>query len=251
MQILIDGYNLLFAAGFGFGDLKPGELHAARVTMLNYLDRRLSQQRLEVTTIVFDAKDAPRHLPAELSHGCLHVWFARDHAEADDLIEELIRRCSVPRKLLVVTDDLRLQQAAKRRRSQLTGCHDWLDELERSRHGSPAARGDERPQRQDTPQLSADEVDRWLNIFGAAPTVGEPPGPPLAPPSTNAEPRQTPADRKPPRGPAAGKSAPDDNRRARRRAHREKQAPPRDSDRPHENWNPFPPGYGDDVEGPR
>src|SRR5262249_44389632 len=67
----------------------------------------------------------------------LHVRFAVGLDEADDLIELLIRRASSPRQLTVVSDDHRIQQAARRRHCTALGCAAYLDWLDRQRRPKP------------------------------------------------------------------------------------------------------------------
>ena len=174
MKHLVDGYNLLFAAGFGRPEsTEDGHLHRARLTMLNYLTKYLLPQEAHDATVVFDAKDAPKHLQSEFEHGGIRVIFARDHNEADDLIEERIRSENAPHQLVVVTDDLRLQVVAQRRRTQLIKCHDWLDSLERRhRDQRQAQAADEAAQESQDPRrakLTPAEVDEWLNEFEIEP----------------------------------------------------------------------------------
>ena len=98
-----------------------------------------------------------------MRHGLgLQVRFAVRQDEADDLIEELLRRESAPRRLILVSDDHRLQQAARRRECQVQGCDeflDWLDRRGRPEEGPPEARPEKRE------RLSPGETQRWLNEF--------------------------------------------------------------------------------------
>ena len=50
-------------------------------------------------------------LPAEFVQHGIHVRFAVDEGEADALLEDLIRRAATPRKLILVSDDHRIQRA--------------------------------------------------------------------------------------------------------------------------------------------
>lgn len=148
MPILIDGYNLLFAAGFAtppgwqakvsrtaYGDNAggAGQLEQGRVSLLQFLARRLTEAERRETTIVFDAKRPGNRDEMEQSHAGLRVLFAVDHDEADDLIESLIQAEPVPRKLVVVSSDTRIQTAAKRRRASVVDCDAWLMHLEHER----------------------------------------------------------------------------------------------------------------------
>jgi hypothetical protein len=112
--------------------------------------------------VVFDAAGAPAGAPVEQDYHGIHVRFAPRHAEADDLIEELIRHAAAPRQLTVVSDDHRLQRAARRRRCVVLGCGDYLDELARHRveRRRPPPEAGAKPE-----GVSPDEAARWLREF--------------------------------------------------------------------------------------
>jgi hypothetical protein len=83
-------------------------------------------------------------------------------AEADDLIEDLIRQHSAPRQLTVVSDDHRIQQAARRRHCVALNCAAYLDLLQRQRRLPSTASFKET----DKPAgVSGAEAQRWLREF--------------------------------------------------------------------------------------
>jgi hypothetical protein len=174
MNLLIDGYNLMYRAGLLPRRIGPGTLERARHALINLLLRHLPAEQIARTVLVFDAKDAPPDVPSEQQVGGLRVLFARDHDEADDLIEQLIRQESVPRRLLVVTSDQRLRTAARRRRAQAVKSEDWLDQLERDaatrRPTGPAEPTPPPPQKEQP--LSDEETAAWLQEFGLEPPPG-------------------------------------------------------------------------------
>jgi len=156
MRYLIDGYNLLHAMGLLSGRVGPHGLEKARLALLG---RLCGDHGTEVAgvTVVFDASRAPPGaVPEELYQG-LHIRYALD-SEADDVIESLIRRDAAPRKLTVVSDDHRIQQAARRRRCPVLGCLDYLDQMERLRKRKASA-----PETPAKPEgVSGDETQHWL-----------------------------------------------------------------------------------------
>src|SRR5262245_61297311 len=118
MTYLVDGYNLMYALGVLSRQTPPGELAAARAEFLAWLGKRLGDGAGDVT-VVFDARRVPGRAPKEEPAHGLQVVFAL-RQEADDLIEDLIRRASAPKLLTAVSNDHRIRQAARRR-----GCGDW------------------------------------------------------------------------------------------------------------------------------
>jgi predicted RNA-binding protein with PIN domain len=159
MAILIDGYNLLNAAGVerrGRGTV----LAQARQGLLGFLASALTEDEATRTTIVFDSKDAPPGLPREEQFGAIRVLFAKGYSDADELIEELIRADHSPRQLLVVSSDHRLHRAARRRKASAVDSHQWLAELRRrdpreAPHSEPAK-----------PTLEAQNA-QWLAEFSS------------------------------------------------------------------------------------
>jgi hypothetical protein len=91
------------------------------------------------------------------------VRYASDYEDADELLEELIAAHHVPRSLVVVSSDHRVQRAARRRRAAFFDSDQWFAEALRRREvrrrplpkaAKPAAK------------LQADEIAYWLAEFG-------------------------------------------------------------------------------------
>src|SRR5687767_8384598 len=111
-MVLVDGYNLLHAAG-----LAGSNLRAARRRLLDWL---ADTARGEPLLVVFDAQDAPA-ASAETNHRGVRVRFAFRQT-ADDLIEALLAADPRPGELTVVSNDTRLHEAARRRGSRVWSC---------------------------------------------------------------------------------------------------------------------------------
>jgi hypothetical protein len=168
-MILIDGYNLLHVTGVtgrGIADRKigPGTLERARTALLNFLAASLTDDERQLTTIVFDSSNAPPGLPRDLQHQGIAVKYATGYESADELLEDLIRKASAPRKLTVVSSDHRVQRAAKRRKARAVDSDVWCAEIRESRCKSkePLAPSSPKP----ASPLSEDDVAAWLDEFG-------------------------------------------------------------------------------------
>jgi predicted RNA-binding protein with PIN domain len=160
---LIDGYNLLYAMGVLLpGRTGPTGLDKARLRLLGLLHGAHGDESHQVT-VVFDAARAPPGAPAEHDYHGLHVRFAVAEKEADALIEALIQTAAVPKHLTVVSDDHRIQQAARRRHCVVQGCQEYLDWLDRRRR-APQPQAPETPDKQ--PMPSRQDKDHWLAVFG-------------------------------------------------------------------------------------
>ena len=164
MAILIDGYNLLHVTGiFGKGT-GPGGFQRAREALIRFLAASIDAAELSQTTIVFDANESPPGLPRTVTHEGMTVCYASDYPDADTMIEELIGEHDVPRSLLVVSSDHRIQRAARKRRarfvdSELWYSQQWQRRIER-RH-IQQLRVPEKP----VGEMTAAEIDYWVDQF--------------------------------------------------------------------------------------
>jgi predicted RNA-binding protein with PIN domain len=169
MSILIDGYNLLHVTGLAGpeiarSEIKSGALERARNALLNFLAVSLDDDERQLTTVAFDSNDAPPGLPREVKHRGITVKYATAYESADELLEELIRKSSTPRRMTVVSSDHRVQRAAKRRRARAVDSDVWYAEIRESRRrtSQPLANHPLKP----TDPLSDEEVATWLCEFG-------------------------------------------------------------------------------------
>ncbi len=219
MTLLIDGYNLLNVAGILASGVGSGTLGRARLALLNFLAESLDPKEIPRTTVVFDAADAPPGLPRVVHYRGITVRFASRYPDADSLIEELIRQDDAPRRLLVVSSDHRLQRAARRRRAKSMDCDVWYARVE-SRRRRRMAQAQSQPARPPVPLLEED-VEYWFRQFG-----GESAFEKLLQEETTKQPSQTPDQRE---------------------SH-DKEPRRDDLDVPGGSYNPFPPGYAEDLE---
>lgn len=209
MQILVDGYNLLHALGRMRYLRGSGALQLRREWLAEFLARSLPGLEANIT-LVFDCSQPRAELSSEtVLHGIRLCFVSHPREQADDVIEETLRNLPRPRRVIVVSDDNRLFQAARRCRAVAMKCEQFLDWLEqkpgqRNRHGWPAwvddlrAKAASRSPANSTPTsarssrpgakkqpgeetrqpLSEAEQKRWLEVFGALdddPSLGRPP----------------------------------------------------------------------------
>jgi predicted RNA-binding protein with PIN domain len=162
LPILIDGYNVLHQSGLLGKGRGPGFLERARRALVRFIAASVGTDTVAEVTIVFDAKQVPQNAaPPTLEHG-VTVLYSSGYEDADAMLEDLIRRASQPKRLLVVSSDHRVQRAARRRRARSMGAEEWLNELERHRTArAPTKPTEEKP---DQP-LNDDEFEYWRGIF--------------------------------------------------------------------------------------
>lgn len=172
MRTIIDGYNVMFAAGLMGQTFGPDGFRKVRMRFLNDLATRLGPVESHLTTVVFDAKKVPEGLPSQIRHKGITVLFAVDNPTADERIEELIREHSDPKRLTVVSTDRQIRGAAKRRKASPVTSDDYLSRIEneaRPRKGDvPAPALPEKP-------TSVSEVESayWAREFGEIERSGE------------------------------------------------------------------------------
>lgn len=178
MTLIIDGYNLMHAAGIVGRGVGPGGLERSRLALLNFLAESLEAEAAARTTVVFDARQAPPGLPRMMNYRGLTVRFAAGYESADELIEELIRADARPRKLIVVSADHRLQKAARRRRAKAVDSERWYCDLAHQR----AARGVPPPTFVKPSHPGSGEVEFWLRQFADEAESDSLPGDQIFPP---------------------------------------------------------------------
>lgn len=158
-MLLIDGYNLLHVTDlFGSGEL-AGTLQGSREALLAFLADRLAGRERERTTIVFDAAGAPPGLPDQVTFAGIDVRYSRGYADADTLIEELIRAWRGPKELTVVSSDHRVQRAARSRGARYVDSEKWHAALRRRRSGGSSSAGEP------APAGAAEPPEFWIEQF--------------------------------------------------------------------------------------
>ena len=159
---LIDGYNLMHAAGLASVGMSAARFERKRHEFLDWLADGVGN-RPAVVRVVFDAQRAVSP-SAEHTHRGVRVRFAYRQT-ADDLIEEMLAAEAVPGSVAVVSNDGRVREAARRRGSLVRSCEEFTDWLLDFRP-PPAAAVDAPPEKPDGP-AAPDEVAELLKAFAA------------------------------------------------------------------------------------
>ena len=133
LYLVIDGYNLMHAAGLGRSEYGPGELERNRNRLLNQTAAVLDEQIAADALVVFDAHMAvPRdsdNVP-QLARSPIAVRFSREGRDADAEIEMILETHSSPRQILIVSSDHRLHKAAARRKATCIDSEDFLRQFD-------------------------------------------------------------------------------------------------------------------------
>jgi predicted RNA-binding protein with PIN domain len=115
----------------------------------------------EDVTVVFDSTRSARRVQKPEEYQGLHIQYTSRGQEADDVIEDAIADCTSPRSLVVISNDNRIRQAARRKGARSWSCDDFLDH----KKTRPAAAA-EPPESDRGRPPSREEVRQWLDEFG-------------------------------------------------------------------------------------
>jgi predicted RNA-binding protein with PIN domain len=166
--LLIDGYNLLHAAGLARPRYAPGDLERARHRLVAMLCEKLTVAEQMRCTVVFDAQNAPPDVHREVRQQEVRVLFAAPGQDADSVIEDLIAKHPAARQLFVVSADHRLHKAAKRRGAQPVDSEPYWERLRTRPDARTALMAPSESATVRKPQRSA-STDDWLREFGHVP----------------------------------------------------------------------------------
>lgn len=187
MPLIIDGYNLLFAAGMVGSVEGEGSFEGERRALLDALLSVIDPKELTQTTVVFDSAKAPPGLPRTYNHQQITVRFASGYPDADAMIEDLIRDHHAPKRLTVVSSDHRVQRAARRRKAKAIDSDSWFRLMRQTRKRIRDQEAQKPPPpKQPSVSLPDAQVNEWVRFFGDI-NVDEL-SPPDSPPSTPATP---------------------------------------------------------------
>jgi predicted RNA-binding protein with PIN domain len=171
--LLIDGYNLLHAAGMAQSMYRRGDLLRCRTSLLKLLLSKLTPAEISGTTVVFDARDPPPDRPAAVVVSGIRVLFANPGGDADTLIQKWLERHPSPRRVTLVSSDRLLQRAARSCAAKFVGSEEFVHELERRRAASRSRPVSAEMTDESKPgaHATAEQTAYWLKVFGEVPIV--------------------------------------------------------------------------------
>ena len=153
MPYLIDGHNLI--ACLPDIDLEDPDDEAKLVTKL----RGFAAGRGKKCTVIFDGGLPGGH--SSMSSKSVKVIFASaSHSDADSLLKQRIRKTRDAANWTLVSSDNGVLDCARR------GKMKWMTSAEFARRLQRQSHRQDRRGEDDQAQVSADEVEEWLDIFG-------------------------------------------------------------------------------------
>ena len=154
MSLIVDTYNVTHVVG-----ILPPDL--AGIDTLGLI-RLISHSRYQREKVILVCDGIPHENAPRGRYGPLNVRYAGSNRLADDLIKELVRASSTPKRLTVVTLDQEIIRAAKKRRCKTLGSDDFLKQLafdhlnQTDPHAAPRPEG----------PLGPGEIEDWTHHFG-------------------------------------------------------------------------------------
>ncbi len=159
MAIIIDAYNVLHCT-----HILPDRYAMMEVGgMCDLLSR--SRWRRGRMVVVCDGT-VPRFGIGE--HDDVHLIYAGGGKDADSVIEGLIEKDTGPRDLVVVSNDRRIQRAARKRRASVMSSEDFLLGLVGSDGGGDVGDGCGKPI-----DVESVQVDYWVDKFQVGEEMGD------------------------------------------------------------------------------
>ena len=165
--LIIDGYNLMHAAGLGRRSYGPGDLERCRNRLLKQLENSLDESAAADSIVVFDGMSISATGAADNTSSMIKVRFSSIDSDADTEIETLLRTHSSPRQILVVSSDHRLHKAARSRRTQCMDSEEFWQLLQSDSGPSKPSAPGRRPDRPPAEVFNPADVDYaqdFLNI---------------------------------------------------------------------------------------
>jgi predicted RNA-binding protein with PIN domain len=164
MRWLIDGYNVMHAAGLLGPKLGREGFRRARRRFLDELAEILPVEHADDVTVVFDASVPPGDFPVVSTYRGLRLIFALGDEDADSRIEYIIGHDSSPKTLTVVSSDRRIRQAASRRRARPLTAEAFWDH-KRHWRGATGLPTDSQPEPDRDGVTDPEESEFWVETF--------------------------------------------------------------------------------------
>ncbi len=164
--LIIDGYNLLHAAGLARIRYAPGDLERLRTRLLGMLAEKLLPVEQLRCTVVFDGQSSPFDGSGEARHRDMRVLFSPATSDADTVIEELIDHHPSPRQTIVVSADHRLHKAARRRGATPMDSEPFWERIRQRDDIRTLSVEDVAPKPKPAKPARSQETAAWLKEFG-------------------------------------------------------------------------------------
>jgi len=171
MPVLVDGNNLLFAAGDAQPERPPSR--STLCTLLGNWVRRTSRK----VHLVFDGPQPADVRVRQMADPDVTLTFSGSGVSADAVLSEIIRTHPAPRRLVVVSSDRAIAKAARARRAKPMRSDEFWKRVERDLARPPR---ESRLPREKFVGLTPEASERWLRELGLHESGETKHGPPQA-----------------------------------------------------------------------
>jgi hypothetical protein len=120
-----------------------------------------AKKQKERVRIVFDGAPPRDAVREQMAHSGVEVSFSGAGVSADEVLVEIIRTDSAPRRLTVVSSDRQVQRPARRRRCRIEESDAFARSVAVELRRPAPAEPNEKPV-----EPTADELKLWLEAFG-------------------------------------------------------------------------------------
>jgi predicted RNA-binding protein with PIN domain len=167
-RLLVDGYNLLFGQGWAQPNQRSHlALQRGRETLVTQLAARTMPEQRSLIWIVFDSLDAPAHLPVSMRLRDMEVFFSREWASADELLQQILVSHSTPKSVVVISSDHSVQRKAIARGATPFDHDQWIEAIEAAFGSCEPTDSQADSMEQGKDRVVGDkERDEWLKRFG-------------------------------------------------------------------------------------
>ena len=163
--LIIDGYNLMHAAGLARRSYGQGDLERCRNQLNRLLLDLLGRDAISRASVVYDAFESTSDTNRSQDHGGLHVLYAPKGTDADTEIERLLNQHSSPKQVLVVSSDHRLHKAARRRKAACVDSEDFLTGIQSSAETKMRQLRQPPPEKNVSHQAGEEQLQSWADEF--------------------------------------------------------------------------------------
>jgi uncharacterized protein len=165
LYLIIDGYNLMHAAGIARRSYGQGDLERCRNQLNRLLKDSLGRDAISRTSVVYDAFESISDVNRSQDHNGLHVLYAPKGTDADTEIERLLNQHSSPKQVLVVSSDHRLHRAARRRKASCVDSEDFLTGIQSSSTADNPPAPQSPPQKNVLHDAAEEQLQSWADEF--------------------------------------------------------------------------------------
>lgn len=154
MSLIVDTYNVTHVVGI----LPP---NLAGIDTLGLI-RLIAHSRFQREKVILVCDGIPHENAPTGRYGPINIRYAGSNRLADDLINDLVRSSSTPKRLTVITLDQAIIREAKKRRCKILGSDDFLRQLAFDFLNQTGSSPQPRPKG----PLSSEEIKDWTHHFG-------------------------------------------------------------------------------------